>query len=220
MVKMKLPVVSEVFDKKYPYNAKIKQIRRLIEKNNIYLKNKRVCVDIGAHVGLTAIEYAKIFDKVYAFEPAPKLYSMLVENTREIDNIETFNFAVSDRESTLQMFENPRNTESNFILSDDTKELHCRIERFKADGFDNTLIDVKTMTIDSLNLNDVDLIKIDTENYVVPVIHGMKDTLTRCRPLLQVEIFSMYDEVSQLLKSLRYQMKKSFESDYFFIKND
>ena len=34
-----------------------------------YLNQKRGCLDIGGHVGTTALRYANNFEKVYTFEP-------------------------------------------------------------------------------------------------------------------------------------------------------
>ena len=35
---------------------------------------KRTCIDIGAHIGVYALEYAKHFKHVYAFEPIDHIY--------------------------------------------------------------------------------------------------------------------------------------------------
>lgn len=44
------------------------------------------------------------------------------------------------------------------------------------------------MTIDSFGFTDVDFIKIDTELYLMPVLHGMKQTLINNSPVLQIEV--------------------------------
>jgi len=47
---------------------------------------------------------------------------------------------------------------------------------------------VRVMTLDSLGLSDVTAIKLDAEGAEQEVLEGARQTLTRCRPVLSVEI--------------------------------
>lgn len=46
---------------------------------------------------------------------------------------------------------------------------------------------VPMVTLDSLNIADVDLIKIDVEGYELPVIEGRRETIARWRPNIIIE---------------------------------
>jgi len=50
------------------------------------------------------------------------------------------------------------------------------------------VVQVPARTIDSYNFEDVDVIKIDVEGSELMVMQGARDTITRCRPAIQVEI--------------------------------
>jgi len=50
------------------------------------------------------------------------------------------------------------------------------------------IVSVPCRTIDSYNFEDVDVIKIDVEGSELMVMEGARDTITRCRPAVQVEI--------------------------------
>jgi FkbM family methyltransferase len=50
------------------------------------------------------------------------------------------------------------------------------------------VVQVSARTIDSYNFEDVDVIKIDVEGSELFVMQGARDTITRCRPAVQVEI--------------------------------
>lgn len=50
------------------------------------------------------------------------------------------------------------------------------------------IVPVSCRTIDSYQFEDVDVIKIDVEGSELMVMEGARDTITRCRPSVQVEI--------------------------------
>jgi hypothetical protein len=50
------------------------------------------------------------------------------------------------------------------------------------------IVQVSCRTIDSYAFEDVDVIKIDVEGSELFVMEGARDTITRCRPAVQVEI--------------------------------
>lgn len=50
------------------------------------------------------------------------------------------------------------------------------------------LVPVTMRTIDSYEFDDVDFIKIDVEGAELGVLKGAKDTIARCRPMVQMEI--------------------------------
>lgn len=60
-----------------------------------------IMVDIGAHIGLVSIFYAKMYPEliIYAFEPFPGNYKLLMENIEknQVKNIIAFPFAILEK---------------------------------------------------------------------------------------------------------------------------
>lgn len=82
---------------------------RLLHK---YLKEGDKCVIAGAHQGYFAKLAASIIGskgRVYAFEPEPKNFAILKENTLPFDNIRIFNFALGEKAQKAQFFFNSDN---------------------------------------------------------------------------------------------------------------
>jgi FkbM family methyltransferase len=62
-----------------------------------------VVADIGANIGLTALLFSKLANKIYAFEPSPSTYRILAENLvqNRVENVEAINLGLGENEETL-----------------------------------------------------------------------------------------------------------------------
>ena len=118
-------------------------------------KNKRFnhILDIGAWVGTWSMAMNKFCGRVVAFEPDSLHYECLVKNVS--DDIETHQLAVGSEQKLISL------SEDNFTQS----------KRIIGKG------SIPMITIDSMKLDDVDLIKIDVEGYEMEVLKGAVNTL-------------------------------------------
>jgi len=118
-------------------------------------KNKKFnhILDIGAWVGTWSMAMNKFCGRVVAFEPDSLHYECLVKNVS--DDIETHRLAVGSEEKLISL------SEDNFTQS----------KRIIGEG------SIPMITIDSMKLDDVDLIKIDVEGYEMEVLKGAVNTL-------------------------------------------
>ena len=189
------------------------------------LVNHRVCLDIGAHIGLTTRRFAQHFQHVHSFEPI--LGEYLQENTKHLDNVTLHFNAVTDEEKDIEMFMNPHNSGCGIVNYPDMQELiHSRYFKENARFADeSTPVNVKGIAIDSLELTDVDLIKIDVEGYNIPVLNGMINTLKNNSPVIQIENHPENPDVGKqsdaILKELGYiQYRKTGKKpqDWFYYK--
>lgn len=143
-----------------------------------FLTKDSVVLDIGAFVGTHTACFACLAKQVYAFEPVSKPYKCLVKmlNENNLDNVEAFNFAISDKFEEKEMLTN-YDGDSRFAE-------HCSSNtKFK---FNET---INCYTIDSMDLERVDLMKIDTEKNEWKVLIGAQETIKRCRPIIFLETF-------------------------------
>ena len=139
-------------------------------------KNRRVALDVGAHVGIWTRHLAEEFDTVWAMEPNPENFDCLTRNTDDLDNVVLRNEGASWTDDMMTLVHNRQGNSGMWSLAAPGQ---------KADG---TAYFVKVVTIDSLALPDLDFIKIDAEGHEPAVLRGATDTIERCRPVLCREV--------------------------------
>lgn len=212
---IKLPEQDEVFRKKANLLDWGKEEFNIIKP---LLTQFRACLDIGAHVGLTTLRYAKFFNIVHSFEPIH--YKLLVENTKHLCNVVQHNYAVSDKLDIVDMYPGTLNSGVGIIPYKDNKNfIKKRFKQNQSRYKDVKPIKVNTKPIDLLDLTDVDFIKIDVEGYNMPVFMGMKQTLQRSLPVIQLELAfepNVNTMVDNFLSKLGYRIVDSFERDRFY----
>lgn len=132
-------------------------------------------VDIGANIGFMTAYFAQRWQHVTAFEPTPAIFACLEKNCTR-DNIDLKPLALSDKTDTV-IFAVGRRSEINQIVSSaDILSKHW------------FSIEVPAVTLDSLNLTGIDMIKIDVEGHELSVLRGAEQTIRGQRPLIAIEI--------------------------------
>lgn len=144
------------------------------------IKNFRTCLDLGGHIGITSIRFAKYFEQVHAFEPVHGKY--FKKNTEEFDNITLHEHAVADYEGTVDMFINTKNSGGCAVVHEGI------IDYLYSKNFVVESTPFPCKPIDYYNFENVDFIKIDVEGYNIPVINSMKKLLENNNPIMHIEI--------------------------------
>lgn len=172
-------------------------------------KQKNAVLDIGANVGAFAKYYSNKFKHVHSFEPVSTTHSVLEKNLSNYDNVLTYNVAIGDKVTDVDIVNLEGHSTRNKV-QDSTGQAWLE-HRIKSRNLAKGKWKIETVaqrTIDSYDFQHVDLIKIDTEGYVLPVINGMIDTVTRCKPVLYVELHDNTpnkDKCFSLLENLSYK---------------
>jgi FkbM family methyltransferase len=163
----------------YYYSAYSREELRLIADVLLTLDSP-VFVDVGANVGHHTLFAALHSRLVLAFEPfeavAWRLTQKITEN--HLSNVRLFNFALGDH-TGLSVYTPPNghNTGTgSFVGSSESAgpALQLPIRRG-----DDVLVE--------MGIEKVDFIKIDTEGYEPFVLAGLRQTLTRSRPIIFFE---------------------------------
>ena len=134
-----------------------------------HLKPGQTFLDVGAHVGYYTTMAAAIVGPagaVYAFEPDPENFRLLVLNLEAADagNTTAYNFAVSDREGTASLYRSRVNTGDHHLYPAGRKRA----------------ITVNVMTLDTLRLpRPADFLKIDVQGLELHVLRGARGTIDR-----------------------------------------
>jgi FkbM family methyltransferase len=153
---------GEVVDGKGTYQ--IKKLRAAMK----WVKQFRLAVDIGAHVGLWSMHLAQSFRELHAFEPVDSFRACWSRNV-VAQHAYLYPAALGDEEGAVVMSINAADTGGTHVAS-----------MAKSGG-------VPLYPLDHFSFNEVDFIKIDCEGYEDRIIKGATDTLVRCRPCVIVE---------------------------------
>ena len=132
-------------------------------------------VDVGANKGVYTYFFSKHANRVVAFEPLLEAsYSI---RCLKLSNVTLHNVALSN--SVESAFLTVPFNDDNMLLS------RASLSSTIADGH---TVEVDVTTLDSFNISDVSVIKIDVEGFEYEVIKGAVDTISVNMPILLVEI--------------------------------
>lgn len=133
-----------------------------------FAKKDKNFVDIGAHLGIYSWNFAKHSNHVYSFECNPKTFCYLAANValhNVTEKVTLFNNGLGNKEQIMDYFvRNDEGGENGFKVrnSDDN---NCK------------KIPIKVMSLDSFNIKNIGLIKIDVEGFEKEVLEGSLKTL-------------------------------------------
>lgn len=149
-----------------------------------FLKNgkNRTFVDVGGHLGFWSLFMSKYFNKVLCFEPNPETFEYLKYNTLNNSNIELFNNALGDEECYVEVLYHigyDTNPSINYSKEHWVNSGMSRVKKSSAG--------IKSIRLDSLNLDGVDFIKLDCEGYELMVLMGSENTIKKSYPIIVVE---------------------------------
>ena len=145
------------------------------------VENFGCAVDAGAYAGTWSAVMAEKFAVVHAFEPSGKNREYMKATLRGIDNVVVHDEAVSSHEHEIMM----RVANAGFLKI----------------GGD---VSFNAVSIDSLELDDVGLIKLDIEGCELDGITGAMYTIERCKPIMIVETKREKYEIDNAMWELGY----------------
>lgn len=173
-----------------------------------YFNNKTtsMAIDVGANMGITALEYAQIFKTVIAFEPIQDVFDQLqmVIQKNNIANVKCEQVAIGDTVGRRNFHYRPNNSFAS-ALNDQ--------------GIESCIMN----TLDSYNYQAVNFIKIDVEGLEAAVISGAWNTITKFKPMIQFEYkknlgkkygYDLDKDICQKLIAIGYHIVDKKNIDY------
>jgi len=162
-----------------------------------YVKQWRVCLDIGSNIGQWTRPLAKRFESVVCFEPNPNFRECFNKNIDD-NNVVLWPVGLSDKEHKAKQGFN------STVLQNEEGEIDCR-------------------TLDSFGLTNVDFVKIDVDGFEIPLLNGAKQTLIKNNPVINIEMKkdkrnNITQQCASILKDLGYKFHKRTKSDEVWLK--
>ena len=174
-------------------------ITRELEKNKIwepfmheifdkYITNESIVIEGGCHIGTHTTKLGMIANHVYAFEPYPTSYDLLCKNIEmnNLDNVTILQKGLSKNFDRVKFdwTGDKRGNPGGSGLSDNP------IGRDHKSPIMSEDISVELTTIDSLDLQNLDFIKLDVEGYEINAIMGGMKTIKKHKPIIVLEDWS------------------------------
>jgi FkbM family methyltransferase len=192
------------------------------------VRESKVIIDGGAHAGSHTILYKSINPDVvvHAFEPQLKMFELLSHNVKQnnFDNVFLHNVALANKPSVTRMGTSVTDVyydENYEYVRLDNGELHEAVYTNISYGDDNIFNlgglgfgddgeEVETITIDSLNLDKCDFIKLDIEGAEPLALSGAMETIKKFHPVILFE-HNHHQLSDKLYEDFGESRKTSFE---------
>ena len=181
-----------------------------------HVKQFRVAIDVGAHVGLWSYNLAHEFAEVIAFEPMAAHRECLEANMFGArQHIQVLPIALGAVSGTATLASERGSSGNTRVIAwgapiaDDAPEFETVIQR----------------RLDDFEFPVVDFIKIDCEGYEEQVVIGAVETLERCKPTIIVEqkhdFATRYGNAPggavKVLESLGYHVVWEYSGDFVMV---
>lgn len=156
-----------------------------------------VYVDVGANIGFFPVYLGKRGVVCHAFEAAPEVYEVLCENVRRNGlTANLYNVALYDHETDLVLHRDWKNwtavvNEKMDYQSATNSGWLCLVPEAIGDAS----VKFHAKTLDSYHIQDVKLLKTDTQGCDLRILHGARTTIETFHPVVLFEYEGFVSEV-------------------------
>jgi len=183
------------------------------------IKPDFVCLDIGSNIGYYACLESKLVGEkghIIAIEPSIENFQYLKKNLSfsQNQNYETCNFACGDKNGETNFAISDRSNWSRIVENDDLQSLIN----------DNIhIVKVPVKKIDTFFLEKpiekLDFIRMDVEGYESKIYSGMKETIKKFKPILQIEVHHLFIGIDSTKKLLHELKNDGYKVKYYIPKD-
>jgi len=170
-----------------------------------HVKEGDTVLDIGGHIGTHTMVLSRCVGprgKVHVFEPQVKLFTELLVNTylNGCENVEPHRVALGAKGGVAYM-------DHPCLKNEGMARISSKGEK------------VPVKTLDSFQLSNISLIKMDIEGYEMEALKGALSTLQKNRPVMIVEVFQGAEcsERLKFIEGLGYEITHLEDNDYLCV---
>jgi FkbM family methyltransferase len=149
-----------------------------------FVSGVRIILDIGANIGAAAIWLGTTYPAatVYALEPGGRQFGLLQQNAASLANVRLFPFGLFSSDKSVPLYSG---------RNDSVESSVCPTGR-TADESENIALRSASQFLSEQQLEQIDILKLDTEGCEVPILRSLKDFLPTMK-LIYVEYHSERD---------------------------
>ena len=213
-------VISEIGSWELQYINFLKDLIKRFYSPNSYIE----IIDAGSNIGAYALSMSKIdgFNvKIIAIEAQRLIFQMLNANIalNSLENVWTYHRVITDKDQETIILDFPDlNVSANFGAYEIQKDLP------NSDYDGKTFMpseEVKTMTLDSLALDNCALLKLDVEGMEDVALMGSTNLIKKSRPIIFFERHKTdYPKVKSILKEFEYAIWELPENNVLAIRKE
>jgi FkbM family methyltransferase len=152
-----------------------------------HLPNKRTFIDVGANVGIWSLPMTQYFEKVISYEPSKQNIECIKINIPK--GIDLREKAVADFKGEAKFHQAGKNCGDGKLCREGVKSSYT----------------VPVVKLDDENLQNVDLIKIDTQGWELDVLKGMGEIIKTQQPWIMIEVNEDIDLCCELMENYGYE---------------
>lgn len=143
----------------------------LLDEALSFVMKWNTAIDGGAHYGLMSYHLNSLFKKVHSFEIDHNIRNCLKDNVQKfnLDNVAVYDFGLGECEKMVS------------VLRPKNKSFSTHIDPGKSTG------EYLIKSIDSLNLDSLDFIKLDCEGYETYILQGAIESIKKFKPVIMME---------------------------------
>jgi len=202
LIKTKLPDGIIVIEKDISSLLVDEIYTRALYEKHYKIRKGDIVIDVGAHVGVFTLKASRRANNglIIAVEPNPQNYKLLLENIKrnELRNVIALNIALSNYDGVARLYTNDSMIQSSAE--------HSIVKQVSKKYLEVTVKKLDTI-LDELQLDKVNMIKIDAEGAELEILQGALNTLRRSNVHLAIATYhkpTETREVSEYLKSIEY----------------
>ena len=167
------------------------------------------CLDVGANIGYYVILESTILGdqgRIIAIEPSPQNFEFLKKNIemQRVKNIDAFNFAAGDKNGYINFVSDENESNSGRVIPDSA-----------VSDWPGPVAKLPVKTIDSflgeIGVDKIDFLRMDVEGYEYHIFQGMKNTLKKSKPIIQIELHKSIMGVETTKKLLEELKNEGYE---------
>ena len=213
-----------------------------LKLNQLLGKDIKQVIDVGAHQGEFIIKLGKLFyiKNAFSFEPNPEIFKILNNNTNDLQNkniLKTFNLGLGEINKTEILNVNIESSSSSINKLNEESNYFIRKYRvlnfFKNKKITRPVqikIEKLSNILNKYEVNQIDLLKIDTEGYELSVLKGVINNLKNIKVIyfehhfddMIIKKYKLSDIHSLLIENnfkkyfkIKMRFRKSFEYIYY-----